>query len=176
MKLTWFGKSVFRIYIGGRIIVADAQLAPEGIDAHELVAAADVQINLSDGGLDHPQIDENWRSSRPLRQIDQPEEVIEELYTLSGEGVFIDEPQEGPVILAPATETAWGPFANNAVVVFFGNAEGVAQEVADLLASAKPRLIVLALSGLTDEQFHTIGNLCQRFAVQVLEEGLALEA
>jgi len=176
MKLTWFGKSVFRLYLGGRIIVTDAQLAPEGTDPHELLAAADTEINLSDGVLDHPQIDENWSRARPWRIIEQPEEVIEELYTLSGEGVFIDEPQEGPVILAPATETAWGPFAENAVVLFFGDAKGVEQEIADLLASAKPRLIALALTGLTDTQFRAIAEKCRDCTVQVLEPGLALEA
>jgi hypothetical protein len=175
MKLTWFGKSVFRIYIGGRIIVTDAQLAPEGVDGHELVAAADVEINLTDGKLDHPQIDDNWTAARPRRVIDQPEEVIEELYTLSGEGVFIDEPQEGPVILAPTVETAWGRFADNGVIVFFGNAGNVEQEIVDLLLSAKPRLIALALDGLTDAQFAAIAAQCTVCPLQVLEPGLALE-
>ena len=41
MKLTWFGGTALRVYIGGDIVVVDADAAPQGIDRGELLAGAD---------------------------------------------------------------------------------------------------------------------------------------
>lgn len=47
MKLTWFGGTTIRIYIGGQIFVVDPQLAPDDIDRAEAVSGADRVLRLA---------------------------------------------------------------------------------------------------------------------------------
>ncbi len=177
MKITWFGGSTFRLYVGGVIFVTDIERAPANIDRRELGAGADHRIDLSDGLVEFPYLDlENWRPRRQSRLIDMPAEQIAELYTISGEGLFIDEPQEGPVIVAPANQTAWGRFAEGAVVVLYGPPKTIAEGVRSLVASARPKLVALATEGLNDLQFQAVAACCDGCAVQVLEPGLSVEA
>lgn len=177
MKITWFGGSTFRIYVGGKIFVTDHDRAPEGVDPHEVSAAADHKIDLSDGIVEFPYLDvENWKKRRPQRLLDMPEEMIAALYTIEGEALFIDEPQEGPVIVAPAGQTAWGHFADNAVVVLYGNSSAILEGAQSLLIAARPKLITIATSGISDTQMSALGSVCGECALQILEQGFAIEA
>jgi hypothetical protein len=44
MKLTWFGADTVRVYIGGAILVLNADQAPATIDQAELLSGADQVI------------------------------------------------------------------------------------------------------------------------------------
>ena len=48
MKLTWFGGTTFRVYVGGKVLVVDAEGVPGGIDRTELVSGADRVFGLAD--------------------------------------------------------------------------------------------------------------------------------
>lgn len=177
MRITWFGGSTFRLYVGGKIFVTDAERAPDGVDPHEVGAAADHKIDLSDGIVEFPYLDvENWRPKKPVRVIDEPAEQILALFTIEGEALFIDEPQEGPVIVAPGGHTAWGRFADNAVVLLYGAPSAVLEGAQSLLIAARPKLITIAAEGFSDTQFAILAEVCGECAVQVLEPGFAVEA
>lgn len=177
MRITWFGGSTFRLYIGGKIFVTDVEKVSGGTDPHEVAAAADHRIDLSDGIVEFPYLEvETWRKKRPLRMIDEPEEQIAALYTIEGEALFIDEPQEGPVIVAPGGETAWGHFADGAVVVLFGTAKGVEDGATSLLKAGRPKLIAIAADGFSEKEMGRLAAVCGDCALQVLEKGLAVEA
>lgn len=177
MKITWFGGSTFRLYIGGKIFVTDAERAPEGVSPHEVGAAADQRIDLSDGIVEFPYLEvETWRRKKPLRLIDEPVEQIAALYTIEGEALFIDEPQEGPLIVAPGGQTAWGRFADDSVVVLHGRAEDIVAGVKSLLIAARPKLVAIASDGLSEGQFSELAAVCGDCALQVLEKGFAIEA
>jgi len=177
VKITWFGGATFRIYIGGKIFVTDAERAGGGVDRHEVAAGADEKISLSDGMVEHPYLDvSEWRRTRARRPIDEPVETVAALFTISGEGLFIDEPQDGPLIVAPGGQTAWGHFADGAVAVLFGDPLGVEEGARSLLIAARPRLIALAAEGFSDAQFRALAKDCGDCALQVMEQGLALEA
>lgn len=177
MKITWFGGTTFRLYLGGKIFVTDGHLVPKDISRHEVEAAADHLIDLSDGVQDLAYLDpESWTRKKPVRLIDAPEEEIAALYTLSGEGLFIDEPAEGPVILAPGGETAWGHFADGAVAILFGTAQNVLAGAEALLIAARPRLIALAAEGLSTDGFRGLSVRAGGCAVLILEPRLAVEA
>jgi len=177
MKITWFGGSTFRLYIGGVIFVTDIVHAPEGVDQRELSAGADHRIDLRDGLVEFPYLDiENWRPRRPGRMIDIPAEQIAALYTISGEALFIDEPQEGPVIIAPSDQTAWGHFADNAVAVLYGPPKSINSGARALMLSARPKLIAIATEGLGEREFQALAEICDGCALQVLEPGMSVEA
>ncbi len=177
MRLTWFGGSTFRLYLGGRIIVTSPDRAPAGVDHAELVAAADHLVDLEDGISEYPVIDpQSWQSRMPERLVDQSGETIVELLAVGDEGLIVDEAEEGPVIIAPAGLKGWGRFADDAVVVVYGAPEMVARGVNALAMVARPKLIALAAEGLTDDQFATTASAAGASPVQVLEAGLALEA
>jgi len=177
MKITWFGGSTLRIYVGGRIFVTDHERAPEGVDPHEVSAAADYTINLSDGIIEFPYLDmESRKEQRPRRLIDMPQELVASLYTIEGEALFIDEPQEGPVIVAPGGQTAWGHFADNAVVVLYGKPEAVLEGAQSLLVAARPKLIAIAADGFSQDQLDVLALTCGNCALQVLEQGFSVEA
>jgi len=175
MKITWFGGATFRLYIGGKIIVTDADRAPAGVSSHEIAAAADHRIDLSDGRIDYPYLEpETWR--RPRHSLlEEPDEEILTLYTLSGEGIFIDEPSEGPLIVTPAGETAWGRFADNAVVVLFGTGDALTAGATALFTAARPRVLLLALAAGEPPEPRALAAIAGHCAVQLLEPGLAVE-
>lgn len=176
MKITWFGGSTFRLYVGGKIIVTDAGRAPDNADPHEIAAAADHRIDLSDGSVEYPYLEpETW--SRPRHTLlDEPEEEILALYTLSGEGIFVDEPTEGPLIVAPAGLTAWGRFADNAVVVLFGRADALIAGATALFVAARPRVLMFAVTAGEPPALSDLAKSAGQCAIQVLEPGLAIEA
>jgi len=177
MRLTWFGGSTFRLYLGGRIIVTDPGHAPAGVDRSELVAAADHVIDLSDGVADFPVVDPiSWRPRRRGRLIDEVEETIVQLLVFGKEGLVVDEPEEGPVVIAPGGAADWGPFADGAAVVLFGSATAIAAGVAALTVRTRPKLIALATPSLGDAEFTGLAANAGGCPILVLEAGLAVEA
>ncbi len=175
MRITWFGGGTFRIYVGGRIVVTDPDGAPAGVDRHELAAAADHIVRPGQGDL--PEIDPAaWCRRRPQRVIDVPGEDIFGLHVLPGGGLFIDEPEEGPLIATPAGVTTWDRFADEGAVAVFGDAEAVATDIRALMATARPRLVAIAASRFSGDQFRALADIGGGGALLVLEPGLAVEA
>lgn len=173
MRITWFGGSTFRLYLGGNIVVVDPDAAPAGIDRAELAAAADRTIAASGEGL--PVLDTEWKPRRRRREIDEPESRPPlRIFRLEGGGVLLDAAEKSPLVLGNG-ETAWGSFAENSVVVLHGPGENIPEAALRLLAAARPRLI--ALAGIpSDAAFSAIAAAIRDTPFQVLETGLALEA
>lgn len=177
MKITWFGGGTFRLYVGGRIVVTDPRDAPAGVEAAELTAAADEVVALAGGASGLPQLDPDaFPARRRLRPLDEPDAAEARLFALGGVGLAIDDPGEAPLILAPGGVPAWGPFADEAVVVLFGDAAAVADGAGTLLSTARPRLVALAAEGMSDARFAALAATAGRTPMQVLEAGLAVEA
>jgi hypothetical protein len=150
---------------------------PDGVDSRELTAAADQTIDLSDGIAELPNLDvKTWQKAHPVRLIDEPVEQIAAPYSIDGEALFIDEPQEGPVIVSGGKEIAWGRFADGAVVVLFGTPGGVDEAAKSLFSGARPKLVALAADGYQSTQLRTLAEISGRSALQILEKGLAVEA
>lgn len=177
MRITWFGGKVFRLYVGGRIFVTDPNNVHEGSSTHEVVAAADRLIDLSDGFQEFPYLEpENWKRRRRVRIVDAPDEQIAGLYSVGGEALFIDEPEEGPVVVAPGEGTAWGAYCDGAVVVLYGKTKFVMEGVRDLLRCARPRLLALACEGHEEPDVSSLMPILADTALVVLERGLSVEA
>ena len=67
MKLTWFGGTALRVYVGGEIVVIDADDAPAGVDRSELRAGAAHLVELGKVPEINPAF---WRNRQVARAID----------------------------------------------------------------------------------------------------------
>ena len=176
MKLTWFGGTALRAYVGGRIIVIDPDAAPATADRQELVAGADRVVSLA--GNDERAIDpDSWRPAmlRPL----EPEPELEVL-TIGPGTLVISAAGEPPLLVADVEMLPHlGRWVDSAVFVLFAERGVRLAESIVSLDLARPRLLALAAdAAAVDTLFET---LAQRhdFAdlpnLSSLEPGLALE-
>ena len=172
MKLTWFGGTTLRVYVGGEIVVVDAERAPEGIDRGELLAGADQVVRMGEAKQIDPAL---WRPKSAPRAIDdaQPVEVL-----MIGPGaLLISAAGEPPlVILGSGEAPRYGRWADGAVVVLTSARESLVAEATVLLDVARPRLIALAVDEQTLET--AIAELSEHLdgaGLVSLEPGLALE-
>ncbi|KKB13664.1 hypothetical protein VE25_00830 [Devosia geojensis] len=173
MKLTWFGDTAIRIYIGGQIFVVDPQLAPGGVDQAELAAGAEKVLRLA-GGDGAETIDpRNWRPQKAPRMIDEGEGLPPvRLYRIGLSALLIDAVGEAPLMLAGHDDLEFGRWADGAVVVLFG----AGQAAAKLLDAARPKLI--ALAGGEEAVDATVGAIRDRLdgaGLVAMEPGLAVE-
>jgi hypothetical protein len=149
MKLTWFAGTTLRVHIGGRILVTDAEAAPEWVDRRELVSGADRTFGLV---ADDPAIaavdPEVWRRRRPSRPIDDtPAEAA--IVRIAPGVLAVEVPGEAVLVLAAAAYLPpAGRWADDAVIVLFGAGEAIVAAATVLLDVAEPRLLALA----ADEQ------------------------
>jgi hypothetical protein len=174
MKLTWFGDTAIRIYIGGEIFVVDPQLAPGEVERSELVAGASKVVHLA-GDEAVEAIDPlQWRPQKAPRMIDEGEEPLQvQLFRIGAQALLVDAVGEAPLMLVGEAAAEFGRWADGAVVVLFGAGQVTAER---LLKAARPRLIALA----GDEQAidHTVGAIRDRLdgaGLIALEPGLAVE-
>lgn len=176
MKITWFGGSTFRIYTGGQIIVADAELAPSDLAHEELVAGADTLLTLAGGTSYLPPFHaENWHAKQRLRLIDQQEENAVSISGVAGTGVLVESTSERPLLLLPHPQDDMRNVISNAFVVLFGAPQGIEESVAKLLSQVRPPLIGLATEELSASQMSALAQMANGVSIQVLEHGLALE-
>ncbi len=173
MKLTWFGGTTLRVYLGGQIVVVDADRASVGVDRAELTAGADRVVSVGDRSI--PAIDPaTWRP-RAIKPMDDapPAEIL----VIGPASLLISVPGEPPlVILGPGEPPRYGRWADGAVVVLTSGAEAAVAEATVLLDVARPRLIALAV----DEQdldlaVEELAEHLDGAGLVSLEPGLALE-
>jgi hypothetical protein len=175
MKLTWFGGTTMRIYIGGEIVVIDADTAPPGIDRAELLAGADHIVQLRTGSSE-PMIDPaKWRPKPAARGIDAPAPL--EILRISRSTALISAAGESPVVVFEAGEAPrFGRWADGAVIVLMHSLESMIAEATVLLDVARPRLIALAADEQTlDLAIDELAEHLDGAGLVSLEPGLALE-
>ena len=177
MKLTWFAGTTIRIYIGGKILVADADRAPAFVDRNELVSGADAVFPLAgvSGGLSR--LDPaGWRPRALPRLIDEGAQSSgPSVYQIGEAAVLVDAPGEPPVILA-AGDVDFGRWADGAVIVLFGTGEALLNAAEKLLEAVRPRLIALAATEeAVDLAIPALRDSLGGAALVSLEPGLAVE-
>ena len=174
MKLTWFGGTSLRVYIGGEIVVVDADAAPEGIDRGELLAGADKIVGLADPAL--PVIDvTTWRPRPAVRGIDELPPV--EVFRIAPGSVLISAPGEPPLaILGSGEAPRFGRWSDGAVIVLTSGRDSLVAEATVLLDVSRPRLIALAADEQTlDTAIEELSEHLGGAGLVSLEPGLALE-
>jgi hypothetical protein len=140
MKLTWFGATTMRIYAGGKILVVDAEAAPVGVEQVELMAGADLVLELGDAALETRDLGA-WRPRRAAALIDAAESEAVEVFRIGEWSVLIDAPGEPPLALVAGEPPRFGRWADGAVVVLLGNGAAAGEAV---LTGARPKLVALA--------------------------------
>ena len=84
MKLTWFGGTTLRVYLGGEIVVVDAASAPADVDRGELLAGADRVVRLGEGTPIDPA---GWRPKPAVRGMDELPPL--EVFKIAGDTLLI---------------------------------------------------------------------------------------
>jgi hypothetical protein len=174
MKLTWFGGTTLRVYLGGEIVVVDADGAPDGVDRGEVLAGADRVVALA-GDPAVPVIDPaQWRP-RPVRPMD--EAVPVEILSIGASALLIAAAGEPPlVILGSGEPPRFGRWADGAVIVVTSGRESFVAEASVLLDVARPRLLALAADEQTlDTAIEELSEHLDGAGLVSLEPGLALE-
>ncbi len=174
MKLTWFGGTALRAYVGGEIIVVDAEAAPGEVDRGELLGGADRVVAFADRAI--PSIDPaGWRLKPVGRAIDEPPPL--EIFRIGEGALLIAAVGEPPLVLFGAGDLPrFGRWADGAVIVLTSAREGLVAEVTALLDVARPRVIALALDEQTLDR--VIADLAEHLdgtGLVSMEPGLALE-
>jgi hypothetical protein len=176
MKLTWFGGTTIRVHIGGAILVVDAEGAPGGIDAAELVSGADLVIAGFGKGL--PSVDAaRWKPRRPPRLLDEGTELPAGEAWLAGPGaVLVDAVAEPPLLLVAGDLPGLGRWADGAVVVLFGDGAVLERLGGVVLDDAPPRLLALAGNeAAMDVAIPALRDRLDGTGLVALEAGMALE-
>jgi hypothetical protein len=176
MKLTWFGGTTIRVHIGGAILVVDAEGAPGGIDAAELVSGAGVVIGGFGKGL--PSVDAaRWKPRRPPRLLDEGDDLPAVEAWLAGPGaVLVDAVGESPLLLVAGDLPALGRWAEGAVVVLFGDGVVLERLGSVVLDEAPPRLLALAGDeAAMDVAIPALRDRLDGTGLVALEAGMALE-
>lgn len=174
MKLTWFGGTALRAYVGGEIVVVDPEAAPAGVDRGELLAGADRLVTFGDAST--PTIDPaKWRPKPVGRAIDEAPPL--DVFRMGEGALLVAAAGEPPLVLLGQGEPPRsGRWADGAVIVVTSAREALVAEVAALLDVARPRVIALALDEQTLDR--VVGKLRDHLdgaGLVSMEPGLALE-
>jgi len=177
MKLTWFGGTTLRVYIGGEIIVVDAERAPKGVNPLELTSGANRVVQLGDS---NPRVDpQTWKPPRAVRAMDEARPV--DVFSIGPETCLISGESDPPVLICSALELPrLGHWVDGSVMVLFGQRGAAVAEAVMALDLAKPRHLVLAadeetVDGLVDRLDAIDDRLWAELSFSSLEPGLALE-
>jgi hypothetical protein len=168
-----------RIHVGGEVLVSDAALAPDWVDAGELKAAADRCFALAGDNANLEAMDgSQWQPRRPGRAIDEsPDRAGVSLLAIAPRCVLVDAMGEPPLVLmAGAEQPRFGRWSEDAVIVLFGADESMVASATVLLDVARPRLLALAADEDTlDTAIAELREHLGGTALSSLEPGLALE-
>lgn len=172
MKLTWFGGTTLRLHVGGRVIVFDAEGAPDWVDRAELVSGADRVVRLDEA---FAAVDgRRWQPRRVAALIEEsgaPEVLLHRL----GEGaVLVEAVGEPPLVIATGVVPEVGRWGAEAVVVVAGpQPEMTAVEVIEAMA---PRLLVVAAAEATvDRVIAAVRERLDGTGLMALEPAMAVE-
>ena len=173
MKLTWFGGTALRAYVGGEIVVVGPDDAPATVDRGELLSGADRVVRFDD---EIPVIDPVvWRPKRAGRAMDAAEPP--DLFRIGERAIIVAGQGEPPrVLLGWGESPRYGRWADGAVIVLLAAGEPLVAEVSALLDVARPRIIALAADEQTLDR--TIAMLAEHLdgtGLVSMEPGLALE-
>jgi len=175
MKLTWFGGTTLRVYLGGEIVVVDGDMAPAGVDRAELLAGADRAVRLV-GDATAPRIDPaTWRPKPAGRAIDTPPPL--DVACLGPSALLIAAAGEPPLVILGSEEPPrFGRWADGAIIVLTSGREGFVAEATVLLDVARPRLVALAVDEQTlDRAIDELSEHLDGTGLVSLEPGLAVE-
>jgi len=171
MKLTWFGGTTFRIHIGGKVLVVDAEGAPGGIDRTELVSGADRVLEL---GETLPDAGPRWAPRKVGALIEEGElpEVL--VFRLNENAVLVEAVGEAPLVLATGEVPEARRWGREAVVIVAGrDLPGTARSVVNEIG---PRLIALAGGEHAIEAtIEAVRDLLDGTGLMAMEPALALE-
>lgn len=172
MKLTWFGGTTLRLHVGGRVIVFDAEGAPDWVDRAELVSGADRVVRVDEA---FPVVEaRRWQPRKVAALIDEGgmPEVL--LHRLDQGAVLVEAVGERPLVIATGAVPEAGRWSGEAVVVVAGRQpEIVAVEALEAMA---PRLLVVAAADAAVER--VIAALRDRLdgtGLMALEPAMAVE-
>ena len=173
MKLTWFGGTALRAYVGGEIVVVDPDAAPAVVDRGELLAGADRVVRFGDA---RPLVDPTgWRPRAVGRAIDEPLPL--EVLRIGAAALLVSATGEPPlVLLGPGELPRFGRWADGAVLVLLSAREALVAQVTAILDVARPRLVALAVDEQTLET--AVAEIAEHLdgaGLVSMEPGLALE-
>lgn len=171
MKLTWFGGTTFRIHVGGKMLVVDAEGAPGSVDRAELLSGADLAFGLGD---DFTEAGAKWAPRKVAALIDAGEEPEVLVFRLGPDAVLVEAVGEPPLVIATGTVPEAGRWGREAVVIVAGrDLPGTAGSVIDEIG---PRLIALAGGERSiDEAIEAVRERLDGIGLMAMEPALALE-
>lgn len=174
MKLTWFGGTALRAYVGGEIVVIDADAAPQTVDRGELLAGADRVVMLA-GDTAVPTIDPAIWRPRVVRPMEEPPSP--EILRIGASALLIAGVGDPPLIILGSGEPPrFGRWADGAVIVLTSGRDSFVAEATVLLDVARPRLIALAADEQRlDDAIAELSEHLDGAGLVSLEPGLALE-
>lgn len=172
MKLTWFGGTTLRLHIGGRVIVIDAEDAPDWVDRTELVSGADRVARLDE---DFPAAEARRWQPRKVAALIAESGLPDVLLHRLGEGaVLVESVGERPLVIATGAVPESGRWGAEAVVVVAGRQpERVAAEALEAMA---PRLLVVAAGdAAVDRVIAAVRDRLDGTGLMALEPAMAVE-
>jgi len=174
MKLTWFGATTTRVYIGGKIFVIDPESAPGGIDRAELVAGADRVLSL--GGDDLEFIDASkWRPRKVAALMDEEMPAVD-VYRIGERAVLVEATGEPPLVMIGGAAPRFGRWADGAVIVLLEAGDVAGAIGTALLDVSRPKLIALAdAEDAVDGAVEALREHLDGAGLIALEEGMAVE-
>lgn len=173
MQLTWFGGTTFRIHIGGKMLVVDAEGASGGIDRTELLSGADRAFGLAD---DLPAAEaRRWAPRKVGALIDAETELPEALvWRLGPNVVLIEAVGEPPLLIATGEGTEAGRWGRDAVVIVAGS--NLPKTAVSVVNEIGPRLLAIAGGEhAIDETIEAVRDLLDGTGLMAMEPALALE-
>lgn len=173
MKLTWFGGTALRVYVGGEIVVVDPEAAAAGVRQQELLSGADRVLRLADAV---PMVDaESWRPRPGGREIDAP--VAMEVSSIRPRTLLISASGEPPLLVSDTPELPrLGRWADGAVFVLFGHRGALVGEAILTLDLARPKHLLLAADeGIFEDFMARMADHLRDVSFSWLEQGLSLE-
>jgi hypothetical protein len=172
MKLTWFGGTALRVYVGGEIVVIDAENAAGGVDRGEFLAGANHLLALGKVPEINPAF---WRNRQIARAIDDQPPL--EIHGIGPAALLVAAAGEPPlVVVGPGEPPRFGRWSDGAVIVVCSAREGLVADVTVILDVSRPRLVALAVDEQTlDTAIEDISEHLDGAGLVSLEPGLALE-